>query len=297
MSSLSHVLMYFNLQDLKTGGEFTGNLMDVRWLLHVLGQRGPITLSGFEYLTEEPVPSWSAWTVNSLRFGDFSFKSSSCVSHETSCVWNSHPQVQFCFYQMSSCVPANHTQCRLHSAHWQISTLCTSGVTQSFCSVTALSIGWDIPHDKTDRLHFCLPHMETSPATFLSPGVVIRKWLSHFGLRRSSLEAFSCGDVALQALPGLLVMWAYGVHTSVERYQYSTGQLLLCYKNYILPISETVSVFHSLNSIHKMHYCLRELIGVTPSKLYSLNLHFNPKFFLGFWIWSNCLADMDIGEG
>lgn len=60
MSSLSHVLMYFNLQDLKTGGEFTGNLMDVRWLLHVLGQRGPITLSGFEYLTEEPVPSWSA---------------------------------------------------------------------------------------------------------------------------------------------------------------------------------------------------------------------------------------------
>lgn len=77
-----------------------------------------------------------------------------------------------------------------------------------------------------DRHHFCLPGMETSPAMLLNPRVPFRKWLSHFGLHKSSLEALSCGDVAPRALPGFLVVWAQGVGTSVERYQYSTLQKL-----------------------------------------------------------------------
>ncbi|KAF2984849.1 hypothetical protein EK904_003093, partial [Melospiza melodia maxima] len=71
-------------------------------------------------------------------------------------------------------------------------------------------LGYTTGKDR-DRNHFCLPGMETSPATFLSPRVVFRKWLSFFGLHKSSAEAFSC--VALHALPGLLVMWAHRVFT------------------------------------------------------------------------------------
>lgn len=166
------------------------------WLLQVLGQRDPITLSGFEYPREEPVPLWSAWTVNSLRFGDCSFKSSSCISHKTSCMWNSLPQMQFCFCQRSSCVPAKPrnsqtAQCRLCSLHLWCLRTCWVG------SFSFQRLG-HTPGQDRDRNHFCLPGMETSPATFLSPRVAFRKWLSCFGLHKSSLEAFSCGDVTLQ---------------------------------------------------------------------------------------------------
>lgn len=101
--------------------------------------------------------------------------------------------------------------CKPHTVHTDRPVL--TGVTEpgeSFSSVTALSRGWDIPQGR-DRHHFCLPPMETSPATFLSPRDAFRKRLSHFGLHKSSLESFSCADVALQALPGLLVVLVHRV--------------------------------------------------------------------------------------
>lgn len=103
------------------------------------------------------------------------------------------------------------------------------------------------------------------------------------------------GGIFLHALPGLLVRWAHWVFI-LQLKDTSTALVFLPhYKNYILPISETVSVFQSLNSIiYKTHYCLHEVIGVTPPKMYSLNI-FIP---ISSWAFlSNCLAHLGIREG
>lgn len=172
------------------------------WLLQVLGQRDPVALSGFEYPREKPVPLWSAWTVNSLRFGDqFQVKQLYFPQNKLHVKLTSSDVILLLPNEfLCACKAGIHRLPSADCAH------CT-------CWVGSFSfhrLGYTTGQDR-DRSHCCLPGMETSPATFLSPRVAFTKWSSCFGLHKSSLEAFSSGDVTLHAPPGLSVMWAHRV--------------------------------------------------------------------------------------
>lgn len=150
-----------------------------------------------------------------------------------------------------------------HSAGCTVHTVLTAPlVSQSLLSRVLIFPQAGIYHRTRQRHHFCLPGMETSPATFLSPRVVFRKWSSCFGLHKSSLEAFSCGDVALHALPGLLVMWARRVFILQLKDTSTALVSFFLVAKIIFPISETVSVFltHCLNCLNSIIYKMLECL-------------------------------------